>query len=181
MTARPQPGYPLGMPIPPNSHLAMPVTDAPAELTRATAAGLIARGVTRCFAAHGVVSLPEFTLRSGRRADLFCLDAKSRVTIVEIKSSIEDFRSDQKWPDYLEYCDRFYFAVPERFPREMLPEDQGLMIADGYGATVVREAADLKLSAARRRTLVLQFAQQAAQRLQVLSDPESRATSLDSL
>ena len=181
MTVRPQPGYPGGMPIPPNSHLALPAADPAAELTRATADGMIARGVTRCFAAHGVVSLPEFTLRSGRRADLFCVDAKSRVTIVEIKSSLEDFRSDQKWPDYLEYCDHFYFAVAEHFPRDILPQDQGLMVADGYGATVIREAADLKLNATRRRALVLQFAQQAAQRLQILSDPESRAASLDSL
>ena len=163
------------MPIPPNSHLAMPIDDPAAELLRGNAAGLIARGLARHFAAHGLVSLSEFTLRSGRRADLFCLDAKSRITIVEIKSSIEDFRSDQKWPDYLEYCDYFFFAVPERFPREVIPAEQGLMVADGYGATVIREAENLRLNAVRRRALVLQFAQLAARRLQGLGDPEALA------
>ena len=166
------------MPIPPNSHLAMP--DPAAALTRANAAGMIARGLTRSFAAHGLVTLPEFTLRSGRRADLVCLDAKSRITIVEIKSSIEDFRTDQKWPDYLEYCDHFYFAVPESFPQELIPEDQGLMVADGYGATVIRESAAFALNAARRRALVLQFAQAAAQRLQSLIDPDALAGRPDS-
>ncbi len=179
MTGGPWPVYAATMPIPPNSHAAVSAADPAAEPTRATAAGLIARGLTRSFAAHGLVSLPEFTLRSGRRADLFCLDARSRITIVEIKSSLEDFRSDQKWPDYLEYCDHFYFAIPEHFPREVLPADQGVMVADGYGATVIRESDEFGLNAARRRALVLQFAQLAAQRLQALCDPEARPHSLD--
>ena len=168
------------MPVPPNSHLSTLAADPSAALTRANAAGLIARGLTRSFAAHGLVSLPEFTLRSGRRADLVCLDAKSRITIVEIKSSIEDFRTDQKWPDYLEFCDYFYFAVPESFPQELIPGDQGLMVADGYGATVIRESAELSLNAARRRAVVLQFAQAAAQRLQLLADPDALAGSPES-
>lgn len=170
----------MTMPVPPNSHLAMPLAEPAGALTRGNAAGLIARGVTRSFAAHGLVSLPEFTLRSGRRADLICLDAKSRITIVEIKSSVEDFRSDQKWPDYLAYCDSFYFAVPEHFPQALIPEDQGLIVADGYGATVIRESAAFALNAARRRTLVLQFAQLAAQRLQGLTDPDAHPASLES-
>jgi hypothetical protein len=169
------------MPIPPNSHMARAVSDDAAALTRSNASPLMARGLLRSFAAHGLVCLPEFTLRSGRRADLLCLDAKSRITIVEIKSSIEDYRSDQKWPDYLEYCDSFYFAVPEGFPQELIPSDQGLMVADGYGATVIRESASLTLSAARRRSLVLQFAQLAARRLHALSDPEAPAASFESL
>src|SRR3546814_3710321 len=72
-------------------------------------------------------------------------------------SSVEDFRCDQKWPEYLEYCDQFYFAVPENFPQALIPPAQGLMVADGYGATVVRESADFALNAARRRALLLQF------------------------
>ncbi len=109
------------MPIPPNSHLrALPET---AVLDRANAAALLSRGLTRFFAAHGLVSLPEFTLASGRRADLICFDAKSRITIVEIKSSVEDFRTDQKWPDYLAFCDAFYFAVPVGVPQALLPPD----------------------------------------------------------
>jgi hypothetical protein len=165
-------GYPAAMPIPPNSHLKIPPPGDLPVLDRANAAGLLARGLTRFFAAHGLVSLAEFTLGCGRRADLLCLDAKGRITIVEIKSSLEDFRTDQKWPDYLEYCDRFFFAVPESFPREILPAGQGLMVADGYGATVIRESTDFALNGTRRRALLLQFAQLAAARLQALTDPE---------
>lgn len=164
------------MPIPPNSHLKAPLqTGAQDDLTviaRANAAALLSRGLTRFFAAHGLVSLPEFTLRSGRRADLLCLDARCRITIVEIKSSVEDFRCDQKWPEYLEFCDAFYFAVPESFPQALIPAEQGLMVADGYGATVIRDSGDFALNATRRRALLLQFAQLAAGRLQALSDPE---------
>ncbi|GAB4370960.1 MAG: MmcB family DNA repair protein [Kiloniellaceae bacterium] len=167
------------MPIPPNSHL-RPLPDAAPLLDRGNAAALLSRGITRFFAAHGLVSLPEFTLASGRRADLLCFDARSRITIVEIKSSVEDFRSDQKWSDYLDFCDAFYFAVPEGFPRDLIPEEQGLMVADGYSATVIRESADFSLNAARRRSLLLQFAQLAARRLQALSDPDGLPGRIDS-
>lgn len=159
------------MPVPPNSHLKLAPQDDLPLLDRSNAAGLIARGVMRYFAAHGMVGLAEMTLRSGRRADLLCFDAKSRITIVEIKSSLEDFRADRKWRDYLDYCDRFFFAVAEEFPREVLPPDCGLMIADGYGAAVLREAPLLRLNPARRRAQILRFAQAAAQRLARASDP----------
>ena len=160
------------MPVPPNSHLRpLPADDLP-TIARANAAALLSRGLGRFLAAHGIVNLPEFTLRCGRRADLLCLDAKCRITIIEIKSGIEDFRCDQKWPEYLEYCDQFYFAVPESFPQELIPREQGLIVADGYGATVVRESGSFDLNAARRRALLLQFAQLAAARLQALSDPD---------
>jgi len=180
MTGRPVAGYPAAMPIPPNSHLKLPLPDDLPALNRANAAAMIARGLGRFFADHGLVCLAEFSLRSGRRADLFCLDAKARITIVEIKSSLEDFRSDQKWPDYLEFCDRFFFAVPEGFPQDLIPADQGLMVADGYGATVIRESGDFALNPARRRALTLQFAQLAARRLQSLIDPEGPPGSLES-
>jgi len=169
------------MPIPPNSHLRMPAAEALPVIDRANAAALLSRGLARFFAAHGLVSLPEFTLRSGRRADLLCLDARCRITIVEIKSGIEDFRCDQKWPEYLEFCDAFYFAVPESFPQALIPPDQGLMVADGYGATVIRESGDFALNAARRRALLLQFAQLAAGRLQSLSDPDGAGGRLETL
>lgn len=168
------------MPIPPNSHLRPLLASELPVMERANAAALLSRGLTRFFAAHGIVSLPEFTLRCGRRADLICLDAKCRVTIIEIKSSVEDFRCDQKWPEYLEYCDEFYFAVPESFPQALIPADQGLIVADGYGATIIRASAAFQLNAARRRALLLQFAQLAAARLQALNDPEGMATGLDS-
>jgi hypothetical protein len=168
------------MPIPPNSHLKMPPADDAAAFDRASAAGLMSRGLARYFADHGLVSLAEFTLRSGRRADLFCLDGKSRITIVEIKSSIEDFRTDQKWPDYLDYCDHFYFAVPAGFPQDLIPAAQGLMVADGYGATVIRASNAFTLNAARRRALVLQFAQLAAYRLHSIADPKAARGSPES-
>lgn len=168
------------MPVPPNSHLRpLPADDLPV-IDRANAAALLSRGLARFLAAHGIVSLPEFTLRCGRRADLLCLDGKCRITIIEIKSSVEDFRCDQKWPEYLDYCDAFYFAVPESFPQGLIPPEQGLIVADGYGATVIRESGAFDLNAARRRALLLQFAQLAAGRLQALSDPEGIGASLGS-
>jgi hypothetical protein len=172
MTGGPAAEYSGAMPIPPNSHMKTILDAELPELRRANAAALIGRGLSRFFADHGQVSLAEFTLRSGRRADLFCLDAKSRITIVEIKSSLEDFRSDQKWPEYLEFCDRFFFAVPEGFPQDLIPADQGLMVADGYGATIIRESGNFALNGTRRRALTLQFAQLAAQRLRALTDPD---------
>src|SRR3546814_14443082 len=111
-------------------------------IDRANAAALLSRGLTRFFAAHGLVSLPEFLLRPGRRADLLCFDAKCRITLVEIKSSVEDFRCYQEWPQYLEYCYRFYYAVPERFPQALRPPAPGLMVADDRGQSVVPGSAD---------------------------------------
>ena len=113
-----------------------------------------------------LVSLNEFTLRSGRRVDVIGLSAKGELIVVEIKSSLEDFRSDRKWTEYLDYCDRFFFAVPDFFPKNILPEDTGLIIADAFSAAVFREAPKLALNAARRRSLHLNFARTAAKRLQ---------------
>ena len=134
-----------------------------------SSAARLARGVTRALHDLGQASLTEFTLRSGRRVDVIALDPAGRLTIVEIKSSLEDFRADRKWRSYLDYCDRFFFAVAEDFPQEIIPEDCGLMIADGYGAVVLRESPLLPLAPARRRALILRFAQTAAQRLRVRS------------
>lgn len=131
----------------------------------------LARGVGRALANYGCNSLTEFVLRSGRRVDVIALDPKGRITIVEIKSSLVDFRSDSKWPEYLEYCDAFFFAVPETFPREIIPPDVGLMVADAYGAAVIRESPALALNGARRRTLLLRFALAASKRLQSYTDP----------
>ncbi|WP_420346033.1 MmcB family DNA repair protein [Pelagibius sp.] len=146
-----------------------------AETARRDTASLLSRGLVRYHAELGLVCLSEFTLRSGRRADLMCLDPKGGLTIIEIKSSVEDFRNDRKWPDYLDYCDRFYFAVPEDFPQDLIPADQGLMVADAYGATVLRAASATPLNAARRRAITLRFAQLAARRLTLAIDPEAFA------
>jgi hypothetical protein len=89
-----------------------------------------------------------------------------------VKSSLEDYRSDSKWPDYLDYCDHFYFAVPEFFPLEVLPADMGLLVADPFGAAVLREAPLLRLNAARRRSILLKFAHTAARRLGATASSE---------
>ncbi len=142
----------------------------------AAGAAALARGVTRAFADLGYASLTEFTLRSGRRVDVIAMDAGGAIAIAEIKSSLEDFRADRKWREYLAYCDRFFFAVPEDFPCRVLPEDCGLMVADGYGATVLREAPLVQLHPARRRAQILRFAQTAAQRLNGFTDPGPAAS-----
>ena len=132
---------------------------------------LLARGVCRALADHGLATLTEFTLASGRRVDVIGLDRRGQVTIVEIKTCLEDFRSDRKWPEYLAYCDRFFFAVAEDFPRHVLPADCGLMAADPYGALILRESPDFRLNAARRRAQGLRFGLVAAERLGRLVDP----------
>jgi len=134
----------------------------------------LARGVCRTLRALGYGALTEFTLRTGRRADVIGVSSAGEVVIVEIKTSESDFRADQKWPEYLEFCDRFYFAVPREFPQRILPADCGLMVADSYESVVVRASAELpSLSGARRRALILQFGIAASARLQRLVDPEA--------
>lgn len=131
----------------------------------------IARGVCRAFALRRLASLTEFTLKSGRRADVIALDGAGEIAIVEVKSSRADFVSDAKWADYLEFCDRFYFAVPPEFPRELLPGGCGLIVADGYGAEILRDAPAERLHASRRRAVMLRFARTASQRLTRREDP----------
>ncbi|WDI32591.1 MmcB family DNA repair protein [Hyphococcus flavus] len=124
----------------------------------------LTRGVTRLFIDLGFSPLCEFRLANGRRADVAALDRKGRLTIAEVKSCRADFDVDEKWPEYLEYCDQFYFAVDPAFPQDILPETEGLIIADEYGAAISRNAAERPLVAARRKAVTLRFARQAAQR-----------------
>ncbi|WP_293855973.1 MmcB family DNA repair protein [uncultured Alsobacter sp.] len=135
----------------------------------------VARGVSRLFAGFGYATLPEVTLASGRRADLLALGGDGSLVIVEIKSSIEDFRTDAKWPDYRAYSDRLFFAIPPHVPPEIMPEDAGLIVADAYGAEVLREAPEHRLPAATRKALLVRFGQVAAVRLQGLLDPAALA------
>ena len=141
-------------------------------LAPASLAPVLSRGVARAFHEFGYASLTEFTLRSGRRVDVIAVDPGGTIAIVEIKSSVEDFRADRKWHEYLDFCDQFFFAVPAEFPHGILPEDCGLLVADAYGAEVLREAPLYKLNAARRRAQILRFAQAAAQRLARFTDPD---------
>lgn len=133
----------------------------------------IARGATRALAARGFRAIPELSLASGRRADLMALDEAGNIWVVEIKSSLIDFRVDTKWPEYREYCDRLLFAVAPDFPVDVLPEDTGLILADRYGGEIVREAPEHRLSGARRKAVTLRFVRVAAGRLMTLADPEA--------
>jgi len=126
---------------------------------------LLARGVTRMLMDHGLASLLEVPLANGRRADVMALTANGEIWIVETKSCLEDYAVDGKWPDYLEYCDRFFFAVTEDFPREIIPEEVGLIVADGFGGAVLRDCAARPLVGARRKAVTLLFARLAALRL----------------
>ena len=125
----------------------------------------LARGVTRLLADHGLASLLEVPLANGRRADVMGLTASGEIWIVETKSCLEDFAVDSKWPDYRDHCDRFFFAVTEDFPRELIPEDVGLIVADGFGGAILRDCAARPLAGARRKSVTLLFARLAALRL----------------
>ena len=136
----------------------------------------VARGVTRLLCRQDLFAVCEMPLPNGRRADLMAIDAKGRLTIVEIKVAKADLIGDCKWTDYLEYCDHFFWAVPpylvqtledERF----LPRDAGLIVADRYDAAVIRPATHRPMAPARRRSEVLRFARRAARRLSAQIDP----------
>src|SRR6516164_9697887 len=127
---------------------------------------LIARGACRALEEWGYACLREFPLANARRADILALGKKGEVVIVEVKSSLTDFRADNKWSHYRDFSDRLYFAVANGFPRTLIPEDCGLMVADAFGAGLLREGTATPLSAARRRALTLRFGRVAARRLQ---------------
>lgn len=134
----------------------------------------IQRGVLRHLAALGLMGIPEFCLASGRRADITALDLKGEITIIEIKSSIADFRTDQKWPEYRFHCDRLFFAVSPGFPVEILPDEVGILVGDAFGAEILRPAPVHPLPAATRKALLIRLARAGAGRLSMLYDPELR-------
>lgn len=131
----------------------------------------ILRGTMRLLLDLGFSSLPEFTLRTGRRIDLMALAPDGRFAAIEVKSSRADYLSDRKWPEYLAYADRFYFAVAPDFPLDILPEGEGLIVADRYAASLVRPACERAVAPGRRRALLLRYARTAALRLQGAADP----------
>jgi hypothetical protein len=137
------------------------------------AAAAIARGCRRLLAGHGFASLCEVPLPSGRRADIFAMDGKGTIWIIEVKSSLDDFRTDQKWPEYRDYCDHLLFAVAPEFPLDVLPADAGLIVADRFGGELLRPAPAHPLTGSRRRSLLLRVTTLAMARLQRLEDPEA--------
>ncbi len=145
---------------------------APADGRQSQTALAVARGTQRLLLTLGLSCVTELPLASGRRADLVALGDDGEIWIVEVKSSIEDFRVDQKWPDYRMHCDRLFFATAAHVPLEIFPDDAGLILADSYGAALVREAPEHRLHASTRRSMMLAFARAAALRLQALADPQ---------
>jgi hypothetical protein len=135
------------------------------------AAGDICRGVCRHLVDLGYSVLTEFRLRTNRRVDVIGLHKGGDFAVVEVKSSVADFRADFKWPDYKPFADRMYFAVANGFPIGMLPADCGIIIADAYNAVVYRDSPDLKMNATRRKSQLLRFATTAADRLHRVRDP----------
>jgi hypothetical protein len=131
-------------------------------LSRPQVTDAVTRGAARLFEALGYAPLLEVGLPNGRRADIMALGPRGQIAIAEVKSSLEDFRVDLKWPEYLPYCDAFYFAVAPEFPREILPEGPGLIIADAFGGAVFTDAPPTLLASARRKALTLAFARLAA-------------------
>ncbi len=132
---------------------------------------MLARGVCRYLLEHDFVSVEEMSPAPGLRVDVMALGPRGELWIVECKSSRSDFTSDHKWQGYLDWCDRYFWAVDDVFPSELLPDGTGLMIADGFGADIVRMGDELRLAAARRKVLVQKFARHAALRWHAARDP----------
>ena len=135
----------------------------------------VARGVSRLLIQEGYSPILEFTLANGRRLDVAAIGADGTMLGVEIKVSVADLRGDQKWPEYLEFCELFYFAIPPDFPDHHVPDGTGLIVADRYGGAIVRPSQRTQLHASRRKAVTLSFARVAAQRLsmtlELASDP----------
>ena len=172
----PLPGI-LSMTVPSDAVASLAVkiaaSDPPLVDGRQSEAALaIARGTARYLHALGYCVVSELPLPSGRRADLVALGGDGEIIIVEIKSSVADFRADQKWMDYRRHCDRLFFATHAGVPCDIFPAEAGLIIADAFGASIVSEALEQRIAAATRRSVTLRFAHAAALRLQAVADPQ---------
>ena len=133
-------------------------------LSRPEITNAVTRGAARLFMAMGYAPLLEVGLPNGRRADIMAIGPRGHIAVAEVKSGLLDFQNDRKWPEYQPFCDTFFFAVAPEFPREILPEEPGLIVADGFGGAVLREAPLVTLAGARRKTLTIAFARLAAGR-----------------
>jgi hypothetical protein len=151
--------------------VATPSQEVPVDGRQSETALAVARGTARLLHALGRCVVSELPLPSGRRADLVALDTGGEIWIIEIKSSVADFRADQKWQDYRAHCDRLFFATCMAVPCEIFPKDTGLIVADAFGAQLICEAPEHRLTAATRKSMMLLFARAAALRLQSLADP----------
>jgi hypothetical protein len=150
-----------------NAGLEIFLTDGRQSPTAAS----VQRGVCRLLRAHGSATVTELSLASGRRIDVMAVNGAGAIWAIEIKSSLADLRADCKWPEYEEFCDRLYFAIPPEMPKEAMPQECGLIVADRFGAEILREPQDRLLPAARRKAVTLRFARTAALRLHSIADP----------
>ena len=149
-----------------------PATFGPVHDGRQSPAAFnICRGAARLLRAHGLAAVSEVALANGRRADIAGVAESGEIWIVEIKSCLEDFRADQKWPEYRDFCDRFFFAIPQTLDPEIIPFEAGLIVADNWGAEILRQPAETLLHASRRKALTLAIARVSSQRLHSLYDP----------
>ena len=149
-----------------------PAAPVPAPARRPEVTFAVCRGACRLMRQAGYSVLLEMPLPDGRRADIFAVGASGATTIVEVKSSIEDWRADLKWPDDLDWCDQLYFAVPVDFPQALIPEEIGLIVADAYGGEILRHPPPRALAPARRKSLLIDCARLASERLARLEDPD---------
>ncbi len=138
------------------------MTNAIDAVHRAEITAAVTRGAVRCLGDLGLAAITEFVLPDGLRADVAALGPDGALWVVEVKSGLEDFRADTKWPGYAAWCDCFAFAVDAAFPTDILPGDAGLIIADGFGGAVVRPPPRQPLAAARRKSLLIRFGRAAA-------------------
>lgn len=143
-----------------------------------TTAAEVARGVSRLLIQEGYSPILEFTLANGRRLDVAAIGPDGTVAGIEIKVAVPDLKGDMKWPEYLEFCELFYFAIPPDFPDELVPPDTGLIVADRYGGAIVRPSPITQLHASRRKAVTLRFAKVAAERLAMALDAALVSASL---
>lgn len=162
----------FGMPSDGGGAEPIPAAGGFAERSRPAVTLEVARGAARHMRALGFAVVQELMLAGGRRADIAALGPKGEIWIVEVKSGPEDFRTDRKWPDYRMHCDRLLFAVAPDFPTPLIPDEAGLLVADGYGAALIREGLHHPLGGATRKHLLIRFGQAAALRLHALHDPD---------
>ena len=151
------------------------VDSAQTSRTDISSGQLLARGVCRHLQSYNFASLTEYVPVKGLRVDVMGIGPKGDIWIIECKSSRADFMSDSKWQGYLDWCDRYFWAVDSDFPTALLPEDTGLIIADAYGGEILRWGPETKLNAARRKSIHLKFARDAARRLHSYRDPSVAA------
>jgi hypothetical protein len=151
------------------------------DMPRLMPGQLLARGVSRHLLGHDFVTLEEVVPTPGLRVDVMALGPKGEIWVVECKSGRADFRTDRKWQGYLDWCDRFFWAVDADFPTDLLPQGTGLILADGYDAEILRMGPETPLAGARRKMMVQKFARHAALRLQALRDPGLSGLSLSGL